>query len=185
LNDNQTDIYWWNAFKEGDRQAFDNLFRRYYPVLFRYGIQITANREIVDDCIQDLFVELWQSSAATQIKSVKAYFLKALKYKLFRQLKNPQTLQSTDQLEDNYSFEIGHDQFIASREDELSTTKKILIAINQLPNRQREIIYLKIYQGLNYEEISEVMNINYQAARNLFYQAIKSLRQLLGNSEIL
>lgn len=179
MNDNQTDIFWWNAFKEGDRDAFDNLFRRYYPLLFQYGSRITTNHEMVDDCIQDLFIELWQSRANTPVQSVRAYFLKALKYKLFRQFRTTQSTQTTELIPDNHSFEISHDQFIINRENEEQTTKKIITAINQLPNRQKEIVYLKIYQGLQYEEISEVMNINYQAARNLFYQAIKSLRQIL------
>jgi RNA polymerase sigma-70 factor (ECF subfamily) len=56
----------------------------------------------------------------------------------------------------------------------------VVHAINQLSNRQKEIVYLKLYQQLSYEEVSEIMQINYQAARNLFYQAIKSLRELLS-----
>ncbi|HEY1199844.1 MAG TPA: sigma-70 family RNA polymerase sigma factor, partial [Niastella sp.] len=52
-------------------------------------------------------------------------------------------------------------------------------ALGQLSNRQKEIIYLKFYQELNYDEVSEIMNINYQAARNLLYQSIKSLKKLL------
>jgi RNA polymerase sigma-70 factor (ECF subfamily) len=55
----------------------------------------------------------------------------------------------------------------------------VLQALGQLSNRQKEIIYLKFYQELNYDEVSEIMNINYQAARNLLYQSIKSLKKLL------
>lgn len=178
MNDNNTDILWWNAFKDGDRQAFDNLFRRYYPILLQYGLRITTDKELINDSIQDLFIELWQSRSATSVLSVKAYFLKALKYKLFRQFRSNSITQTTDGDIENH-FELSHDQFIMAREDEAAMVKKMVAAINQLPNRQKEIVYLKIYQGLNYEELSEVMGINYQVARNLFYQSIKSLRQLL------
>jgi RNA polymerase sigma factor (sigma-70 family) len=178
LNDNNTDILWWNAFKEGDRQAFDSLFRRYYPVLLQYGLRITTDKELVNDAIQDLFIELWQSRSSTSVQSVKAYFLKALKYKLFRQFRSSSITQTTNGEFDNH-FELSHDQFIMAREEEAAMVTKMITAINQLPNRQKEIIYLKIYQGLSYEELSEVMGINYQVARNLFYQSIKSLRQIL------
>jgi RNA polymerase sigma-70 factor (ECF subfamily) len=94
-------------------------------------------------------------------------------------LKGIRPAQFEDNQEEN--IELSHDQFITTREDELDTAKKIIDAVNSLPGRQKEIIYLRIYQGLSYEEISEVMNINYQVARNLFHQSIKSLRQLLGN----
>jgi RNA polymerase sigma factor (sigma-70 family) len=179
LNENQADIVWWNAFKEGDREAFDNLFRRFYPLLFLYGCKICPDKEIVDDCIQDLFIELWQSRAATSVKSVKAYFFKALKYKIYRHFRQSQNMTAVNDSEENGFFEISHDHFIVHREEEKQTAQQIIQAINKLPGRQKEIVYLKIYQSLSYEEISEVMGINYQVARNLFYQAIKSLRQLL------
>lgn len=177
LNESHTDMLWWNAFKEGDRQGFDNLFRRYYPILLQYGLRITSDKELVSDCIQDLFIELWQSRSSTSVQSVKAYLLKALKYKLFRQFRGGNLTQSDTFIETN--FELSHDQFLVAKEEEAQTTARVVAAINQLPNRQKEIVYLKIYQGLSYEELSDVMGINYQVARNLFYQSIKSLRALL------
>jgi RNA polymerase sigma-70 factor (ECF subfamily) len=58
----------------------------------------------------------------------------------------------------------------------------MLHALNNLTNRQKEIVYLKYYQNLSYEEVSEIMKINYQAARNLLYQTIKTLRSLLAGA---
>ncbi|MBP7557349.1 MAG: sigma-70 family RNA polymerase sigma factor [Chitinophagaceae bacterium] len=176
MNDYRDDIDWWNAFKNGDREAFDNLFRRYYPVLTQFGSKICTDREMLEDAIQDLFIEFWQSRSTTPVQSVKAYFFKALKYKLFRQIrlqnKQTQRLSSPDQV----PFTLPHEHFIVRGEEDAQRTRQIREAIDSLPARQKEIIYLRIYQGLGYEEISEVMNINYQVARNLFYQSVKSLR---------
>ena len=88
-------------------------------------------------------------------------------------------MENTDSLQENMSFEISHDHFIIHREDELHRVKMIMEAVNKLPARQKEIIYLKIYQRLSYEEISDVMNINYQVARNLMSQALRSLKKVL------
>lgn len=176
MNDYRDDIDWWNAFKKGDREAFDNLFRRYYPVLTQFGSKICTDREMLEDAIQDLFIECWQSRSTTPVQSVKAYFFKALKYKLFRQIRlqnqQAQRLNSPDQI----PFTLPHEHFIVRGEEDAQRTRQIQEAIDSLPVRQKEIIYLRIYQGLGYEEISEVMNINYQVARNLFYQSVKSLR---------
>ena len=182
MNENQADILCWNAFKQGDRQAFDNLFRRHYSLLFQYGSKLCQDREILEDSIQDLFIEVWQSPSATPIQSVKAYLLKALKYKLYKRLKVSKTLRTVDKLEDEMNFELSHEHFMILEEERKKSLYQITTAINQLPNRQKEIVYLKIYQSLAYEEISEVMNINYQAARNLFYQAVKSLRILITDN---
>lgn len=182
MNEIPSDILCWNAFRSGDRQAFENLFRGYYPLLLQYGTKICPDRDLVNDCIQDLFIELWQSKANTPVQSVKAYLLRALKYKLFRNLKTTQAVQSADAWQENMPFEISHDHFIVKREEEKARTGRVTDAVRNLPSRQKEIIYLKIYQQLSYEEISEVMGINYQVARNLFSQSLRSLRQFLTES---
>lgn len=179
MNRTQTDIQCWTAFRDGDPSAFDELFRRFYPVLLQYGTRICDDREIVNDTIQDLFLELWQSRSTTIVQSVKAYLLKSLKFKLFRHFRTRHSTGHAD-LDDNMRFEISHDHFIIHKELEKEKTERVITAINKLPVRQKEIVYLKIYQGLSYEEVSEVMNINYQVARNLFHQSIKSLRNLLS-----
>lgn len=176
LSNNQNDIELWRSFKKGNRLAFDQLFRRYYSVLLQYGSKICSDRELLEDAIQDLFVEVWQSPSQTQVSSVKAYFFKALKYKLFRVMKSESVKRAYTDEEDAYSFVLPAEHFIVSKEEAANLTRRIQDAVQLLPSRQREIVYLRIYQGMDYEQISDIMGINYQVARNLFYQSVKSLR---------
>ena len=74
---------------------------------------------------------------------------------------------------------------MVGREQDAEKTARVLQALGQLSNRQKEIIYLKFYQELNYDEVSEIMNINYQVARNLLHQAIKAMRKILSQSYLL
>ncbi len=177
MRDNDIDIVLWAAFKKGDREAFGHLFRGYYGLLVQYGSRFCPDDHLLEDCIQELFIELWQSRSDTAIQSLKAYLLKALKYKLLRQLKKGTLTKASIHFHDDLNFEVSHDHFIVAEEEKGQVSRKMIDAINKLTNRQKEIIYLKIYQGLHYEEISEVMGINYQASRNLFHQSIKSLRE--------
>ena len=175
---NQPDIALWEAYQKGDHHSFASLFRRYYEPLVQYGSKLTGYNDILEDCIQELFTELWQNKSQTQVQSVKAYLFKSLKYKLFRahqrKMASPFNENHSDVL-----FEISHENLLVGRELDAEKTARVLQALGQLSNRQKEIIYLKFYQELNYEEVSEIMNINYQAARNLLYQSIKSLKKLL------
>jgi RNA polymerase sigma-70 factor (ECF subfamily) len=180
LKDDRTDIALWSAFKEGDRDAFAALFRRYHPLLVQYGSKICNDLSVLEDCIQDLFIEIWQSRSSTEVNSVKAYLLKSLKNKLYKLFRRQQPLASSDTAFDAMAFEISHESFLIGREDERLKTHEVLNAVNQLPARQKEIVYLRIYKKLSYEEISEVMNINYQVARNLFSQSVKSLRKIIA-----
>jgi RNA polymerase sigma-70 factor (ECF subfamily) len=166
----------WHAFKQGDQNAFACLFKQYYSVLIRYGSSFGIETPVLEDCVQELFIELWQSKSSTAIQSVKAYLLRSLKYKILR----ARGSDKQPEVDDNTKFELSHENLLIKSEEERQQTLRIVRAINQLPNRQKEIVYLRLYQQLTYEELSEVMQINYQAARNLFYHAIKSLRNYLS-----
>lgn len=145
-------------------------------MLIQYGSKLCPDDSILKDCIQELFIELWQNRSTTEVRSVKAYILRALKYKIYKAQGRRNISPGIDE---DMGFEISHEDLLIHSEDDRQKAARLVDSIQQLPPRQREIIYLKLYQQLSYEELSEVMQINYQAARNLFSQAIKSLRQLL------
>ncbi|HVK48147.1 MAG TPA: sigma-70 family RNA polymerase sigma factor [Pseudobacter sp.] len=175
----QPDIHYWQTFIQGDRDALGWLFRQYYPDLFRYGFKICQDPAMLEDCIQELFIELWQSKNPPPTISVKAYLLKAMKYKLLKLLRKKGNTQLQSDLLENSVFEISHEDFVIGKQESEEKRMKLVQALNQLTSRQKEIVYLKFYQNLGYEEISEIMNINYQAARNLLYQAVKAMKKIL------
>jgi RNA polymerase sigma-70 factor (ECF subfamily) len=180
LSNDDQDITLWERFRDGDTAAFSLLFRRHYESLVRYGNKFTPNTEALEDSIQELFIELWQAKSRTPVLSVRAYLLKALKYKL---LKKYNRMQDTVPLkEDEGGFEWSPESSLIARQDSHEKEKIVTVALNGLTSRQKEIVYLKYYQNLSYEEVSEIMNINYQAARNLLYQAIKALKSRLPGS---
>src|SRR5258708_2543194 len=90
-----TDIDLWNAFKQGNKESFAILFRRYYPLLLQYGVKLCPDVNVVEDSIQELFVDLWQSRSDTEVRSVKSYLLKAMKYKILKNQKNKNRAQSS------------------------------------------------------------------------------------------
>ena len=180
MNTAKEDILLWESFRKGDREAFATLFRNNYELLFRYGGKFTSDSSQLEDSIQELFVELWQAKSRNAVVSVRAYLLKSLKYKLLKTYRQSRITLSAG---DNYgAFEFSHEHFLVAGEQEAERKRLVVRALEQLSDRQKEIIYLKFYQDLSYEEVSEIMSINYQVARNLLYQAIKSLKNRLPRS---
>lgn len=153
------------------------LFRNHYEQLFRYGTKFTANTGLLEDCIQELFIGLWQAKTRAPVISVRAYLLKSLKYKLLKENRRNRVVGPVT--DGDRSFEFSHENMMIAGEEDREKTQRVIKALAGLTGRQKEIIYLKYYQELSYGEVSEIMNINYQAARNLLYQAIKSLRSRL------
>lgn len=173
-----SDILLWESFRKGDREAFAALFRQHYEALFRYGSRFTADSDLLEDIIQELFLELWQSKSSTPVLSVRAYLLKSLKYKLLKVFRQQGRLKRLSIATDIY-FEWSHESFLIAEQENAEKKQRVLSALDRLSSRQKEIIYLKYYQNLSYEEVGDIMNINYQVARNLLYQAMKSLKKWL------
>jgi len=180
LHPKENDIALWEAFLSGDQEAFGTLFKNNYRHLFQYGSKISRNIPLLEDSIQELFMEIWKNRNGVPTISVKAYLLKALKYKLLRELSKNNATDYRDEIAEDGVFELGHEAFLIAKQEDEEKTQKVVNSLQQLSNRQKEIIYLKFYQNLSYDEVSEIMNINYQAARNLLYQAIKALKKVMG-----
>ena len=179
LTNNEKDILLWNQFKKGDENSFVALFRDYYSRLFNYGCKISKDQELLEDCIQELFVDIWRSGGKADIVSFNAYIFKAFKFKLIKQLAKNNKIKPLSSSIEETDFELSHENFLIDNELNFARKEKILTAFQELSPRQKEIIYLKFYQDLSYEEVSEIMQINYQAARNLIYRSVKVLKDLI------
>ncbi len=172
------DVMIWDNFREGNKDALSTLFKKYYPELFRYGLKITDDREMVNDSLQDLFIDIWQQKTPSPVLSIKAYLLKAMRYKLLKQMKLGQSSKiELRQVED--LFHLSHESFLIKTEQDREKSDKLLTALQQIPARQKEIIYLWYYLNLGYKEICEIMNIEYQVARNQLANAIKNLKRVI------
>ena len=140
-------------------------------------MKIAADAEVVEDAIQELFLDLWQKPTAQPLQSVQAYLLQAIKFKLYKHFRR-QKQMSAGTFDEDRIFELSPETLQINREEVDERRQKIYAALAGLSPRQREIIYLKIYKGLSYEEVSEVMGMNYQVVRNLLYTALKAFKKL-------
>ena len=174
----------WNDYQSGDMYALANIMQGYYSDLFHWGLRLHGEREFVKDCIQDMFVNLWKSQqsagavSAGTVSNVRSYLLVALKTRILRELsKKHVTHQSM--LSDEYSFsvEFSSDLRLIDEEHEVYQVRKLEGVLNSLSGRQKELIYLRFYQSLSFEQIAEVMNLSRQSVYNLLQKSLGSLRK--------
>lgn len=176
---NEDDIQLWLEFKSGSMPAYAKLYELYFHVLFKYSCKIAQNRSLILDTIQDLFIELWKNKQNLGTPaSVKNYLFKSIRRKLYRQIDHGKDLYTQDisafsDMEVAFSREhqlIGEQ----ARHEQLLELSK---ALASLTRRQREVIFLKFYQNLSYDEISAIMAISIDAVYNLVSKAIGSLQK--------
>lgn len=171
----------WNSLKQGSAAAFETVFRQYYPVLLNYGLKLNPDEEEVKDCIQILFLNIWERrSFLGPSDSIRNYLLASLRRLIIKRLKSAPSFVEWD--EDNSLFHIElsiesrmiHDQTLDHNENCLQS------AIHRLPDRQKEALYLKFYGNQSFADIATVMNISTRAVYKLIYKALDSLNEDLG-----
>ncbi|MPR33225.1 RNA polymerase sigma factor [Salmonirosea aquatica] len=168
----------WPAFEDGSKEAFEILYKAHIQSLIQYGYKITSDRSLIQDCIQDLFVELWQNrSSLGQVRSMKHYLLKSLRYKLIRALQKD-TTQTLDEVEVPDDSDTIENQILA-QENSHRYAQQLAAALLQLPKRQKEAIHLRYFQELSNEEVAQMMGVNYQSACKFIYTALRTLRKKL------
>lgn len=169
----------WQQFRQGNEAAFTLLYQEYAPVLFQYGCKLSADRDLVKDCLQLVFLNIWKNkSKLPSPPSVPHYLLKAIRNEIFKKTKAQSRFAPFPEeaaLEVTTSFE---SQWIDLQTEE-SQHEKIKSGLSRMPARQREVIFLKYYQNLPYEEIAAIMGIEQDSVYKLTYKALEKLQQLL------
>ncbi|MBT1688589.1 RNA polymerase sigma factor [Dawidia soli] len=175
--DTQLDDNIWRSFKDGDKAAFAALYRFYVGALLNYGSKISGDRTLVEDSIQDLFFELWNTrERITEPNSIKFYLFKALRYKIQRNTKSNDFTNTLDlDLFENLASP-SHESKLIRFEVQSQQMENLRALISQLPKRQQEAINLRYYHDFSNEEIAKIMGVNYQSAANFIFQAIRKLK---------
>lgn len=182
---NETDEYWalnWDRFKEGDKGAFATIYNHHIDGLYHYATKICSDEYLVKDAIQEIFLDLYLKREKIKPEFLKFYLTLALKRFLIKKLQsNRKIFQLGKERSVDFYLEYSIETQIIEKERNSITTRRLLEAINQLPAKQKEAIYLRFNQSLEYEEVAEILQISVESVRKQVCRAVKSLREILGN----
>lgn len=175
----------WLKFLNGDDQVLSLIYLYYSSSLFDYGCRFTKDSDLVKDCIQEVFCNLLRTRKnLSETDNVRFYLLKSLKRQILREIQKSgkKLVPINDQ---DYSFELLLRNNIDEHLNELNEEKQQALseALESLTDRQKEAIYLRFNRGLEYDEISAILNLNYQSARALIHRAIEKLREVIHIQE--
>lgn len=179
------DLALWDLLIKGDQKALEILYQKYYSLLLNYGLKCNPNKELIKDCIQDLFVNLYQnSSIKTTNITVRSYLLKALRNNLIYKLSSQKEEYSLDDSvfyipENEDLFE----QLFPKNDQDVLLARRLMDAMSQLTPNQKSVLYLRYVKELSYKEIADVMDMNVQSSMNLANRALTKLRSLIGQDE--
>ena len=169
----------WKDFKNGSIKDFEWIYDKYFSILYGYGCHIYFDKALVKDCIQNLFVYLWKNREnLTDVKSIKYYLYKCIRRSIINELEKEHRRQFED-ISEEYDFEVSFSyefQLIASQV--MNEKKdKLMKSFEALTKRQKEAVFLRFYENLEYQEIASIMSLKeVKYARTLIYRAIEVLK---------
>lgn len=173
-----TDPVLWQGIRDGDERALEILYSRHYQVLFRYAYKLTREKQLALDSVQELFFQLWtRREKLGSVQSVRFYLMKWLKREVIRLLNNKHHGSQVVGLESDQEYPDLVVEDLLDRKETLShNAVQVRKALEQLSKREREVIYMRFFLELTYEEICEAMNLSYQVVMNYMHRALKALR---------
>jgi len=176
----QNDAACWKQLREGNTSALEYLYDTYIDRLFHAALKMTDNRELAKDALQEIFIEIWHYRASIgNVNHSYSYLLKVLKSIILKKVKrkgftnelyiNEQAPDETQNIE----------ELIMSSERLTEQKSRLNMALAQLTARQKQVVRLRFFEGLTYEQIAVKLSMNYQSVNNLAFRAMLNLRKQL------
>ncbi|MVM40368.1 sigma-70 family RNA polymerase sigma factor [Spirosoma sp. HMF3257] len=173
-----SDVLLWNALKQDDQPAFAELYQRYHRILYSYGYKVIPNVALVEDAIQDLFVDLWRlRHSLSLVDSVKFYLFRSLRRKIYQLSEREKRIDTAIASSTATEFARSSEQVMADQEQEDQLTQRLAQLVAQLPQRQLEVVTLRFYQNFKTDEIAAIMGITEKSVRNTLHKALTHLRE--------
>lgn len=169
----------WDQLRSGNQKAIEDLYRFNYQVLYSYAFKICRDKELSKDCIQELFVQLWEKrNQLNEVSRVRSYLLQSVWHSLIKKIKNENKLISLDE-NAHYNIDVvfSRELILIDKQSKKDKTRLLNMALKKLSSREREIIFMQYYEGLTIDEIQQITELKYQSIKNLTYRAMKSLRE--------
>ena len=165
----------WQKFLYGDDKAFDKLYDTYVQILFRFGLRYTYDRELIKDCIQDVFINMYEKRTQLHdVENIEIYLRIALKNRLINSA-------NRDKIHSKYLETLEPEDFILDEStdsyDEEESKKKFVEYILTLltPQQQKAVIHRYIEEK-SIKETAELLNVNYQSVQNILQRALKKIK---------
>lgn len=166
-------------FISGNMRAFSDLYDVYANMLFNYGCKLTSDRELLKDCIHDVFVKFYHKRCdLSNVVCFRSYLFVSLKNRLYDELRKKKFVVEKEIEEHNpIAFENIEKDYI-QQEKTISERSRVKSLLQDLSARQREAITLYYLEERKYEDICSIMDINYQSLRNLIHRAMTKMREM-------
>ncbi|MFT3748023.1 MAG: sigma-70 family RNA polymerase sigma factor [Agriterribacter sp.] len=174
----QSDSACWKELKQGNPEALGYLYDTYIDRLFHTAFKMTDNRELAKDALQEVFIEIWHyRNSIGEVNHSHSYLAKVLKSIILKKVKTKMVINALSDNEHGTDHDDNIEQSIIMADLATEQKSRLYKALSQLTNRQKQVVKLRFFEGLTYEQIAVKLSMNYQSVNNLAFRAMLNLRK--------
>lgn len=166
--------------------VWEQIYDCYFPLLFRYSLRFTPDRDLVKDLLQDFFIELYlKREKLSGISNMRSYLVVCVRRRLIRKLSGNSNRHTVPFSEEDHDFnlELSAESRLIDTQLRESRYRCLQEAISKLTKRQKEAVYLRFYENMSYEEIAGILEMKeVKYARTLIYRAVSEMKDALQKS---
>jgi len=162
--------------KQGDKNAYESLYKEYYNRIFRYCKINLYREELAQDICQEVFIRAW--------KALPKFFLKeggtfqAFLFRIARNLIIDLSRKRKEFSLENYS-EMAVEEDFEEKLDRKEALEKVKIAMSKLSDKDRQLIILRYFEELSHAEVSKILGIKEGNLRVRTIRLLKKLKNLI------
>lgn len=174
------DFQLWQEMMSGDQEAFDQIYTDHVDHLIRYGQSFTQDAGIIDDSVQELFCRIWQKrERLRQTDNIRYYLIAAFRKELLKGIKKAKRNSLIGKFfpESSIGFSASLEATLIQEESRTEQLINLGQGFEKLSSRQKEIVYLKYYNEMSFDEIGEIMELDKKAVYNAMSKAMMVLRK--------
>ncbi|MRG45272.1 sigma-70 family RNA polymerase sigma factor [Chitinophaga sp. SYP-B3965] len=177
-----TDLQLFHLLKQDDQSAFEALYERHWQSLFNMAYKRLGEREVCKDLVQDVFTDLWEKRQEKEIRELLPYLHTMIRYKVYTLLSKG---QATPHFIEPFENMAVSPLTANARFDEKETRQLILLWMETLPLKRREIFRMRFLEDKSTKEISMALHISQKTVQNQLLRAILGLKENISSVVIL
>ena len=179
--DTDLELKYIKKLANGDHEAFDVLFTRYYPIVKSFLLGFVKNEDIASDLAQDIFFKIWiNRESVLQIISFKSWLFRIARNMVFdyyehQAIKEKYNHKRQEEVQSLYSGLI---------EEELYARELALlidISVEKMPAQRKRIFIMSRRDGFSNDEIAELLKISKRTVENHLTLALHDLRKIIAS----
>lgn len=175
----------WGLLLTGADEDFYKCFTVCYDDLYRLGLYLYKDGELVKESIQLLFIEVWKiRHKLSEVKNIKEYVLTIYKRILYKEktgsVKHWSKIDMFDHDNTASQYTMAHEELLILHQEEETMRMKLLRILPQLSDRQKELIRLRYFEEKNIDEIATLTSLTPRTIYNTLHNALGRLRELMN-----